>query len=309
VTTDGPSRRSRRPQLALAEQIARRLYESVEAVEWVPSDESDVFRLTFSSALEPRYLKLPLPGTSVADVVRREVLMLPALSARGFPVLEFEHSTDDMADAGTAFHVSREVQHVTGAELVTSDPSAGHRLAAELGELVRRLEALDASEIPGSARWNRDPGQWWRPQYRALLADGRWPRDACRWAERILARLDTPPSGFGGWYCEMLIRRDGSFVMIDWNTAGASWASEQAATCMEGLAGWSDEHKRDLVRHFLHGYAPAGLGRAELDELRLWSIHGPLGWTMLSRPRIMAIRHATNAMRQRESSDDPAEWY
>ena len=110
MRTGGSSRRSRRPQLALAGRIARRLYDRLGAVEWLPSDESDVFRLTFSSGLEPRYLKLPLPGTDVADVVHREVLMLPALRAHGFPVLEFEHSTDDLAAAGTAFHVTREVE-------------------------------------------------------------------------------------------------------------------------------------------------------------------------------------------------------
>jgi hypothetical protein len=300
------SRWSRPPQLALAERIARRLYDGVAAVEWVPSDEADVFRLTFSSGLGPRYLKLPLPGT---EVVAREVVMLPALRARGFPVLEFEHSTDDLPGAGTAFHVTREVAHVPAPELVARDPPAGHRLATRLGQVVRRLEGLDPGQIPGSVRWNRDPEAWWRSQYRALLADGRWPPAACRWAERILARLDTPPTGFGGWYSEMLIQRDGSFVMIDWTTAGASWACEQAATCMSGLSECSQEHKRDLVRCFLRGYAPAGLERAELEELRLWSIHGPLGWTNLSRPSDEAVRRATDDMRRCQSSDDPADWF
>ncbi len=299
------SRRSRAPQLALAERIARRLYDGVAAVEWVPSDETDVFRLTFASGLEPRYLKLPLPGT---DVVAREVAMLPALRARGFPVLEFEHSTDDLAAAGTAFHVTRQVEHVPGPDLVARDPAAGRRLATRLGQVVRRLEGLDAAAIPGSLRWSRDPGECWRPQYRALLADGRWPPAARRWAGRILARLDTPPTGFGGWYSEMLIRGDGSFVMIDWTTAGASWACEQAATCMEGLTEWSQEHKRDMVRCFLRGYAPAGLDRAELEELRLWSLHGPLGWSMLSPPTDAQVRWAAGAMRRRMSSDDPADW-
>jgi hypothetical protein len=290
----------------LADRIARGLYRCLDAVEWVPSDEADVFRLTFSSGLEPRYLKLPIPGTRV---VSREVVMLPALRVRGFPVLEFEHCSGDLADAGTAFHVTREVEHVTGAELVSSDPPAGHRLATRLGQIVRRLEGLDADTIPGSVRWTSDQGEWWRPQYRALLEDRRWSAGARHWAERILERLDTPPTSFGGWYSEMLIRRDGSFVMIDWTTAGASWASEQAATCIEGLTEWSEEHKRDLARHFLRGYAPAGLKKTELDELRLWSIHGPLGWTMLHRPSDEEIRQATNAMRRREMSDDPAEWF
>jgi FAD/FMN-containing dehydrogenase len=282
------------------------LYEGVAAVEWVPSDEADVFRLTFSSTLEPRYLKLPLPGTRV---VAREVVMLPALRARGFPVLEFEHRTGDLAGAGTAFHVTREVAHIPGAELVASDPPAGHRLAARLGQVVRRLEGLDAGAIPGSLRWNRDPSAWWRPQYRALLEDRRWPAAARQWAERVLERLDTPPAGFGGWFGEMLIRGDGSFVMIDWTTAGANWTSAQAAICMEGLTEWSEEHKGDLVRYFLRGYAPAGLGQSELEELRLWSIHGPLGWTMLHHPPDEEIRRAASAVRRCERSDDPAVWF
>src|SRR5215467_10872601 len=141
MTASGSSWRSQRPQLALAERIARGLYADVGAVEWVPSDEADVFRLTFSSGLQPRYLKLPLPGTRV---VAREVVMLPALRARGFPVLEFEHWAGDPGDPRTAFHVTREAVHVTGAELVATDLAVGQRLAARLGRLVRRLEGLDA---------------------------------------------------------------------------------------------------------------------------------------------------------------------
>jgi hypothetical protein len=306
VTSGGSSRRSRRPRLALAERIARQLYGCVAAVEWVPSDEADVFRLTFSSGLEPRYLKLPIPGTRV---VSREVVMLPALRARGFPVLEFEYWAGDLADAGAAFHVTCEVKHITGAELVGSDLSAGQQLAARLGQLVRRLEGLDASAIPGSLRWNRDPGGWWRPQYRALIADRRWSAVVRQWAERILMRLDTPPDGFGGWFGEMLIGGNGSFVMIDWTTAGANWTGAQAAICMEVLAEWSEEHKQDLIRRFLRGYAPAGLDEPELDELRLWTVHGSLGWAMLGRPPDQEVRGATDAVRRCEISDDPAAWF
>jgi len=303
VTASGPGRR---PQAALAERIARSLYACVAAVEWVPSDEADVFRLTFSSGLGPRYLKLPIAGTRV---VSREVVMLPALRARGFPVLEFEYWSGDLADAGTAFHITRAVEHVPGTELVASDPPAGRRLATRLGRVVRRLEGLDAETIPGSLRWNRDPPAWWRPQYRALIDDRRWPAPARRWAGRILERLDTPPAGFGGWYGEMLIRRDGSFVMIDWTTAGAYWAGGQAAIAMEVLAGFGDQRKRDLVRHFLRGYAPDGLEPPELAELRLWTVHGSLGWAMLESPAEDEIRLAVNGMHRCSSSDDPAEWF
>jgi Ser/Thr protein kinase RdoA (MazF antagonist) len=306
VTSGDSDQRARRPQSDIAERIARRRYDDVAAVEWIPSDEADVFRLTFSSGRAPRYLKVPLPGTSV---VWREVLMLPALRARGFPVLEFEHCSDNPADTGVAFHITREVQHVPGPELVVADPTAAYRLATRLGRVVRRLESLDHEAIPGGVGWNRDPLVWWRPEYRALIEDSRWPTEARKWAERILARLDTPPTAFGGWYSEMLIRRDGSFVMIDWTTAGANWSCAQAAFCMEALAEWKEEHKHDLIRHFLRGYAPAGLTAAELHELRLWRLHGPLGWTMLHRPSEQEIRRATDDVRRSENSDDPVLWF
>jgi hypothetical protein len=235
--------------------------------------------------------------------------MLPALRARGFPVLEFEHCAGDPADPGAAFHATREVEHVACRKLVVADPAAAYRLATRLGQLVRRLEGLDPEAIPGSLRWNRDPSQWWRPKYRALIEDRRWPAAARQWAERILARLDTPPDAFGGWFGEMLIRRDGSFVMIDWTTAGANWTCAQAAFCLEGLAEWSEQHKQDLVRHFLRGYAPAGLTRSELEELRLWRLHGPLGWTMLHHPSREEIRRAAGDVRRSEISDDPGQWF
>lgn len=175
-------------------------------VEWVPSDEADVFRLTFSSELEPRYLKLPIQGTGV---VRREVAMLPALRARGFPVLEFEYRTSDLPDAGIEFHITREVEHVAGADLVAGDPSVGHRLATQLGRVVRRLEGLDARMIPGSLRWNRRRSEWWRPQYRALIGD--------RAGRPRLAR--GPSASWGGW-TRRGIEWPGSVCLITYGAPG-----------------------------------------------------------------------------------------
>jgi len=278
----------------------------VASVEWVPSDEADVFRLTFSSGLGPRYLKLPIEGIGA---VWREVALLPTLHALGFPVLDLEHRTTDLPDTGVEFHVTREAEHVPGAELVAGDPPAAHRLASELGRVVRRLEGLDARAIPASREWDRGPSAWWRPEYRALIQDGRWPATARRWAERILERLDTPATAFGGWFGEMLIARDGSFVMIDWTTAGASWACAQAAIGMKVLAGLGGDHRRGLLRHFLRGYAPDGLEPAELDELRLWAVHGSLGWAVLQRPSAEGIRAATRRMQRCLVSDDPADWF
>ena len=46
-----------------------------------------------------------------------------------------------------------------------------------------------------------------------------------------------------------------------------------------------------------------------LDELRLWTVHGSLGWAMLRPPTEEEIRLATNGMHRCAISDDPAEWF
>jgi len=78
---------------------------------------------------------------------------------------------------------------------------------------------------------------------------------------------------------------------------------------METLAGFSPERKRDLVREFLHGYAPGGLEPSKLEELRLWPVHSILGWVMLPPPTEEEIRVATYSMRRCGNPDDPAEWF
>lgn len=289
----------------LATRIAERLYDDAVALEWIPSDEADVFRLTFSSGRRPRYLKIPTAGIGA---VWREVAMLPALRARGFPVLPFEHATADVPDAGVEFHVTEEVEHVPGADLAATNAAAACRLAEDLGRVVRRLEGLDPREIPGSTRWNRRRSVWWRPQYRALLRDGRWPAFAHQWAARVLAQLDTPARAFGGWQGELLIRPDGSYAMIDWTTGGASWEGAQAATIIEVLAGF-DGRRGDLVGHFLRGYAPTGLRPAELERMRLWAVHLRLGWAMLQPLTAAQVAVAASHADRCIVSDDPADWF
>lgn len=294
--------RTRRPRAALAARIARALYGRGVTLEWVPSDEADVFRLTFQSRRQPRFLKIPAPGIGA---VWREVAMLPALRARRFPVLRFEHCSTSFPIGDTPFHVTRAIEHIPGSELARRDPVAARRFAYNLGRTVRRLEQLDPREIPASGSWDRRPHHWWRPQYRSLLRDRRWPAIARHWASRILGVLDTPPTAFGGWLGETLIRPGGSFVMIDLTGAGIHWPAAQAAIAMEGLAGLD----RALVEPFLHGYAPRGLDSSALESLRLWSAHASLGWSALTRPSAQRIHAATAAVTRCEMSDDPITWF
>ena len=49
--------RSRTPNERGARDIAGALYPDLDGVDWIPSDDADVFRLSFASGREPRILK------------------------------------------------------------------------------------------------------------------------------------------------------------------------------------------------------------------------------------------------------------
>src|SRR5437588_2321620 len=99
--------RSRTPDEPGARDIAAALYPDVDSVEWIPSDDADVFRLTFTSDREPRILKMATHGIGV---VWREIGAFPAMRRLGIrELLEFEHTSDDLPDPSIAFHVTREL--------------------------------------------------------------------------------------------------------------------------------------------------------------------------------------------------------
>lgn len=70
--------RSRTPNEPGAREIAGALYPDLDGVAWIPSDDADVFRLSFSSDREPRILKMAAPGIRA---VWREIGAFPAAQA------------------------------------------------------------------------------------------------------------------------------------------------------------------------------------------------------------------------------------
>src|SRR6201981_4200721 len=54
--------RSRTPNEPGARDIAAALSPDLDSVEWIPSDDADVFRLSFTSDREPRILKMATHG-------------------------------------------------------------------------------------------------------------------------------------------------------------------------------------------------------------------------------------------------------
>lgn len=91
-----------------ARDIGGALYPDLADVEWIPSDDADVFRLSFTSDREPRILKMATHGIRA---VWREIGAFPAMRRLGVPeVLEFEHTSDDLPDRGIDFHVTLELE-------------------------------------------------------------------------------------------------------------------------------------------------------------------------------------------------------
>ena len=112
--------RSRTPDEPGARDIAGALYPDVDSVDWIPSDDADVFRLSFTSGRAPRILKMATHGIRA---VWREIGAFPAMRRLGIPeVLQFEHTSEDLRDLGIEFHVTREL----------ANPQQASRAMAEL---------------------------------------------------------------------------------------------------------------------------------------------------------------------------------
>jgi len=281
--------RARTPNEPGARDIAGALYPDVDCVEWIPSDDADVFRLSFTSGREPRILKMATHGIRA---VRREIGAFPAMRRLGIPeVLAFEHTSDDLPDLGTEFHVTRELAHPQQAsramaELWINDRARALEVARWLGDCTGRIESLDWRRVPraNSPERSVEMGVDWRkPQYAQLLARSDCPAWARTFIEQVSGTLSRPEAFdcFGGWGGELLRARDGRFVLIDWPGLGAAPRGSLAALALEILLRFGAADPAPLVERFLAGWVPAGLDHSRLEDLRLWWTHGILWWAGL----------------------------
>ena len=312
--------RARTPNEAGARDIAGALYPDVDCVEWIPSDDADVFRLSFTSGREPRILKMATHGIRA---VWREIGAFPAMLRLGIPeVLQFEHTSDDLPDLGIEFHVTRELAHPQQAnramaELWISDRARALDVARWLGDCTGRIESLDWRRVPRANSPQRSAemaAEWLRPQYEQLLA-----RSDCRaWArafiDRLIGTLSSPEAfdSFGGWGGEMLRAPDGRFVLIDWPGLGAAPRGSLAAAALEILLRFGAADPVPLVERFLAGWVPAGLDQGRLEELRLWWAHGILWWAGLGLSMgadpDADLTDVYAAARHCLENDDPVSW-
>ena len=282
--------RSRTPNEPGARDIAGALYPDVGSVEWIPSDDADVFRLSFTSGRQPRILKMATHGIRA---VWREIGAFPAMRRLGVPeVLAFEHTSDDLPGLGIEFHVTRELAHPQQAsramaELWSSDRARALDVARWLGDCTRRIESLDWRRVPRANSPERSAemgAEWCRPQYGQLLARSDCPAWARTFIDHLSGTLSRPEAfdSFGGWGGELLRSRDGRFVLIDWPGLGAAPRGSLAALALEILLRFGAADPAPLVEQFFAGWVPAGLDQSRLEELRLWWTHGILWWAGLS---------------------------
>ena len=159
-----------------ARDIAGALYPDLDSVEWIPSDDADVFRLSFTSDREPRILKMATHGIRA---VWREIGAFPAMRGLGIrEVLQFEHTSDDLPNLGIEFHVTRELAHPQQAsramaELWINDKARALDVARWLGDCTGRIESLHWRRVPRANSPEQSAGigaQWRTPQYGQLLA-------------------------------------------------------------------------------------------------------------------------------------------
>ena len=281
--------RSRTPNEPGAREIAGALYPDVESVEWIPSDDADVFRLSFTSDRKPRILKMAAQGI---QAVWREIGAFPAMRRLGITeVLQFEHTSDDLPDLGIDFHVTPELANPQQAnralaEMWSSDRGRALQVAHWLGDCTGRIECLDWRRVPraNTPQQSVEIGSdWLRPQYEQLLARSDCPAWARTFIDQVSGRLSRPEAfdSFGGWGGELLRAHDGRFVLIDWPGLGAAPRGSLAALALEVLLRFGAADPAPLVERFLAGWVPGGLGKSGLDDLRLWRTHGILWWAGL----------------------------
>jgi hypothetical protein len=312
--------RSRTPNEPGARDIAGALYPDVGGVEWIPSDDADVFRLSFTSGRAPRILKMATHGIRA---VWREIGAFPAMRRLGIPeVLAFEHTSDELPDLGIDFHVTRELANPQQAsramaELWISDRARALDVAHWLGGCTGRIESLDWRRVPRANNPERSVeigAQWRRPQYRQLLARSDCPPWARVFIDQVSGTLSRPEAfdSFGGWGGELLQAPDGRFVLIDWPGLGAAPRGSLAALALEVLLRFGAADPAPLVERFLAGWVPAGLDQRRLEDLRLWWAHGILWWAGLSlslgADSDVDLAGVYAAARHALQNDDPVSW-
>lgn len=254
-------------------EVATRLYGDPSGVEWVPSDEADVFRLHWPGVRVSRILKIQRPERSW--VVWREQALLPALRARGFmevPVVE--HTQEDLPGCEATFMTMPMSPSVPLHEVFEAHPDRAADLVERLGGFLRRLGGQQLAGLPRLASpADNKHGRARMGPVKVLLAHP-WARDEelTRLLRQTADVLGSLPGyfGIGGHGTGLLYDGIHEFIVIDWGSAGPVWEMYDLASAIGLLAVFGPQATTTLIPPLLAGYRPGGrLSRAELHELRM----------------------------------------
>jgi hypothetical protein len=301
-----------------ARRIASAFYPDLATVQWIPSDDADVFRLTFTSGRASRILKMATRGI---PAVWREIGAFPAMKRLGVPeVLQFEYTTDDLPEVGLEFHITRALGNPKEANRALAGAWAHDRrraleIATWLGDCTRRIEGLDWRDVPRANPPEIGVLQgddWLKPQHACLTSRSDCPAWVVKFLRQTDEELSRLPQRFGGWAGEMLLAVDGGFVLIDWPGLGAAHDGSQAAAGFDVLLRFGADDPSALVDRFLEAWAPEGVDKPRLELLRRRWAHNILWWAGLGLQMgggdsVDILRTYADAAYVFET-DDPAAW-
>jgi hypothetical protein len=234
------------PQPALdhvIQRISRTFYARDAHIDWIPSDEADVFRLRFDDLDPPRILKIE---RSDRWVVRREQVAFPRLRTLGFGEFpEVEHTQADWREEGPSFMVMPETRSRPLHRLWDEDRSVAVGVVRRMGSFLARLSSVDWREIPGvvsPALRCQSYVHWYTEWLRPLRDRPSMRGPAERAMAKALDMLAEEPGGFGGWQgAQILTDGHTTFTAIDWPNIGAHWPLEDVAGAIVSLTNFGPD--------------------------------------------------------------------
>jgi hypothetical protein len=261
--------------------VARQLYGGeAAAVEWIDSDQADVFRLVLADGRADRIVKVQRECWEY--VVRREQTALPVLRGMGLtelPLIEF--TQDDLPGCELPFMTMPATPSRPLDEIYASSPVRARAVVERIGGFMSRLRRVPWERVPGvqspATKVIEHGGSLWR----ALAPLAGHP--LCRGqvaavATELLRLARQEPRDFGGIQgLQVLTDGEEAFTWIDWSELGPVWAMYDLAWALRDLDRFGPDAPSTLEAVLLGAYCEAGrLTTAERLELSRWLALLPL---------------------------------
>jgi aminoglycoside phosphotransferase (APT) family kinase protein len=236
----------------------------------------------------PLILRRDPPGVTRAggDGMGLETRALAAAAARGVPVPAVVASGEDTAVLGAAFIIMERIEGETIPRKILRDETYGRArdvLAAQCGEVLGRLHAIDPAEVAGL----EDADQLTR--YRDVLDAAGQPHPAFELGFRWL-EANRPPTGsrvvvHGDFRNgNLIVGPEGLRAVLDWELVHAGDPLEDLAwLCVRA---WRFGAERPVggfgsYEQLIDGYERAGGRSVDRGHLHWWEVLGTLKWGVI----------------------------